>query len=90
MPRTKLDRAKYPPIDWMKAAMLERKQTLSITSDELAAAANVSPAYLRKLMTKKHTDDWKPDIRRAVCRELGIGVKTTLSVMEGNDEFRIN
>lgn len=79
MPRTKFD--KEEPIDWIKAAILERKLAKHITYDELAKGTNVSPEYLRKLMGTKHTNDWSPDIRNSVCRQLRIGIQSTLSIV---------
>ena len=90
MPRTKLDKPKAPAIDWMKAAVLERKQALGVTSEELGQGANISGAYVRKLLTTKHSDDWPPDVRKSFCKILGITVKTTLIVTEGQNEIRIS
>lgn len=91
MPKAKFDKPKeVPPIDWMKAAIMERKQALKVTSEELGKAAGVSGDYIRKLITTKHTDYWPQDIRKAVCKLLGITVKTTLIITENQNEVRIN
>lgn len=81
MPRTKLSMRKAPPVDYLKACMLERKLALKLNYDEIAKAVGITPDYLRKLMTTKNTDDWSPDIRKSVCRELGINVQTTISMV---------
>lgn len=89
MPRTKFD--KEEPIDWIKAAILERKLHKHITYEELARGTNVSPEYLRKLVATKHTNDWSPDIRNSICRQLRIGVQSTLSlVTEDEKGIRLN
>lgn len=80
MPRTMLD--EEPPIDLILAVILERKLKKHKTYSELAKGANITPQYLRKLAAEKHTNDWPPDIRNSVCRQLRIGVKSTLSMLE--------
>ena len=91
MPKTKLSQRNTPPVDYVKACMLERKLALKLNYDEIAKGANITPDYLRKLMTTKHTDDWSPDIRKAVCKELGINIQTTISmVTEDKTGIRLN
>lgn len=68
-----------PDIDWLKAAILERKMAKKLEWADIAAKANVSPDAFRKIVTTKHTEDWNPDIRRAVCKALGIKVKLVIS-----------
>ena len=85
MPRTKLDKPKAPPIDRLKACFLERKQALNLTWPEIAEGSHVSEGHLRHLMTYKHTDDWSPDVRRAVCRKLGIVVKMKIELLEDEE-----
>ena len=79
MPRTKLDEP--VKVDWVKAGILERKLALKLEWADIAAKAHCNPDHLRALVSKKHTDDWNPEIRRAVCRALGLSIKTTLSVV---------
>lgn len=89
MPRTKFDND--PPIDWVLAAILERKLKRHMSYEELAKGTNISPEYLRKLVTSKHTNDWSPDIRNSVCRQLRIGIKSTLEmVTEDQKGMRLN
>lgn len=78
MPRTKFDKPKYPPVDKLKAVVLERKLIMHLTYEDLAKVANIHPSYVRTMLTKKHTDDWNPEARKAICRYLGINVKTTI------------
>lgn len=69
---------KYPPIDKLKAAILERKMVMHLSSQDLGDAANVSGWYIRKILSTKHTDDWNPDVRKAICEYLGLNVKVVL------------
>lgn len=89
MPRTRLDRRRDPPIDYVKAVMMERKLALHLTYDDIAKSANITPDYLRKLMATKNTDEWSSDIRKAVCRTLGIKIETTLSMVTENNGIRL-
>lgn len=79
MPRTRFDR--LPPIDVLKAVILERKLVHHMTYEQIAAAAGVNADHLRKLMSATPTEDWSPAIKKAVCRQLGINIQTTLSMM---------
>lgn len=77
----KAERPKYPPIDKLKAAILERKLVMHLTSQDLADVANVSAVYIRKMITEKHSDDWNPEVRKAICDYLGLNVKVVLEDM---------
>lgn len=89
MPRTKFDKPKYPPPDRLKGAILERKLTMKLSWDDLAVVAHMSPAAFRRMAVQKHTNDWKPDVRRSVCRYLGINIKTTMSYVTDDGEVQI-
>lgn len=74
MPRTKLGEKfapKDPPIDWLKAAILERIQVKGYNLKILATRIDVSYEYLRTLMGRPPME-WPHNYRDAVCRELGI------------------
>lgn len=91
MPHNKYEKPKYPPVDLIKAVILERKMEMKLEYTDIAKSVNVAPEYLRKLMTTKRTEDWNPDIRNAVCRRLGINIKTTLDMVENNgNSVRLN
>lgn len=79
MPRTKLDPPKYPPLDWLKAAILERKRVSKMGWDELAEGAGITPECLRKLVSTKPTSAWNEYVRRAVCRKLGLSAKLVIT-----------
>ena len=77
----KAEKPKYPPIDKLKAAVLERKLVMHLNYQDLADVANVSAVYIRKMMTEKHSDDWNPHVREAICQYLGLNVKVVLEDM---------
>ena len=74
MPRTKLDKPKYPPIDWTMAAILERKKAMKLEWSDLAGVAGMSGDSLRQLVSKKHTEDWPSDVRQRICKYLDIRI----------------
>lgn len=82
MPRTRFDniakRAQEPPIDWLKAAILERIDQRNITKAELAQQAGIGYANFLVLM-RKSPMDWRREQRESVCRVLGI--ETVLTVV---------
>lgn len=76
MPRTKLDKPKYPPIDWLMAAILERKKVMGLEWNDLAdMVGGISGDYLRKLVSSKPPMKWPDDVRNKVCRKLGINIR---------------
>lgn len=78
MGKTKLDAPRYPPINNLRAAILERKFVAGMSWDDLASAAGISGASMRKLATAKPPDEWPPKVRTGVCRLLDIKVSTTV------------
>lgn len=85
MPRTKLDEPKK--IDWLRAAIREQKVVMDMEYVDLAAKAHCNPDYLRKLMSRNgpHSDTWNPEIKRSLCRALGITIKTIMTVVTDNE-----
>lgn len=78
MPRTRFDKPRYPPINNLRAAILERKFVAGMSWEDLASAAGISGASMRKLATAKPPDEWPPKVRTGVCRLLDIKVSTTV------------
>jgi len=74
MPHTKLSEPKYPPIDKLRACILERKMTMKLTWKDIAEVAKMDETYLRKMVPTKPSSDWNPEIRNAICKYLGIRV----------------
>ena len=78
MPRTRFDKPRYPPINNLRAAILERKFVAGMSWDDLASAAGISGAAMRKMATAKPPDEWPQKVRTSVCRLLDIKVSTTV------------
>lgn len=77
MPRTRLDRyakPEEPPIDWLKAAVLERLDAKGYTLKRLSAETGIGYENMRALM-RRPPMAWKPEHRDNVCRVLGIKVR---------------
>lgn len=83
MPKTRFDKPRFPPVNRLRAMILERKFVSGMGWDDIASAANVSSGTLRGLMHKDPWD-WPRDIRTAVCRFLDI--KLVQSVEESWEE----
>lgn len=76
--KPKIVKPTYPPVDKLKAVILERKMVMGLTYDQIAHELGYTAPWFRKLMTTVHTDDWNPDMRRKVCSMLHINVKQTI------------
>ena len=79
MPRTKFDVPKYPPIDWLMAAILERKKVMKLDWSDLADASKISVDSMKRLASTRPPEEWPADIRKSVCRKLGIGAKLMIT-----------
>lgn len=86
MPKTKLGEQfsapDAPPIDWMWAAVLERKAVKGLSLKDLAKIADVSYETMRQYIGKSPWD-WPRAPRERVCRALGLVVKVD------NDGFHL-
>ena len=74
MPRTKLGEkfSKRPPrIDWLWAAILERKMAYKCDLKTLSSDIGVSYNTMRKVITKP-TREWPPAILESVCKKFDI------------------
>lgn len=60
-----------PPIDWLWAAVLERKTVLGYDLKTLAMVAGVSYETMRRYI-RRSPWTWTQEARDAVCEELGI------------------
>ena len=78
MPRTRFDKPRYPPINNLRAAILERKFVAGLSWADLGAPAGISATAMRKLATTKPPEEWPPKVKSGVCRLLDI--KVTVSV----------
>ena len=77
MPKSKLADAisakkqDAPPIDWLWAAILERKMVLRIDLKQMAEIAGVSYDTMRHWIQKSPWE-WTADARTRVCKEFGL------------------
>ena len=78
MGRTKFDKPRYPPINNLLAAILERKFVARMSWDDLGRAAGISGSAMRKLATTKAPEEWPQKILISVCRLLEIKVGITV------------
>lgn len=64
---------KYPPINYLRAAIYDRKRELHLSWEALGRAVGTSGDALKHLM-HNHPDpwDWPKYTRDKVCRVLGI------------------
>lgn len=76
--RQNAPKQKYPPVDKLKAVILERKLVMGLTYQDLGDIGNCHPSYIRTLLTKRHTKDWNPDVRKAICDYIGIEIDITI------------
>lgn len=75
-------------IDWVKAAIYERKNALNLNWADIEHKAHVGSTYLRKLMSTKHTKNWDAEVRKAVCDVLGIKIKTVMEIVGNEVELK--
>lgn len=78
MKKARSERQKYPPVDKLKAVVLERKLAMHLNSQDLADVANVSAVYIRKMISSQHSDDWNPSVKKAICDYLGLNIKIVI------------
>ena len=78
MPRTRFDKPRYPPINNLRAAILERKFVAGLSWADLGGAGGISAEAMRKLATTKAPEEWPQKVKIGVCRLLEIRVNTTV------------
>ena len=84
MARPKLVKPEYPPIDWLMAAILERKKVMKLEWGDLGECCGMSSSAMRKMACSKAPEDWPKAIREKVCRKLGIEAKMVVSGSPGD------
>lgn len=80
MPRTKLGESfsrKAPPIDWLLAAILERKTVFHYDLKRMAEIADISYEYMRRLINQP-TNTWPYGALSNICKEFGIALVPTV------------
>ena len=65
-----------PPIDWLRAAVLERKAVKCLDLKQMAQIACISYERMRHLILQSPWD-WPREIRERVCKSLGINLTIT-------------
>ena len=89
MPKSKLadvisaKKRDAPPIDWLWAAVLERKMVLGYDLKQMAEVAGISYDTMRKWILKSPWE-WSADARTRVCQAFGI--KPIQTVQPAPDE----
>lgn len=80
MPKTrgKIITDKFPPINHLRASILERKFVSGMTWEDIASACGYRGDYIRKLVMIKDPWEWPPDIRNGVCKTLQISIKRVI------------
>ena len=76
MPKTNLARyspQKAPPVDWLWAAVLERKKVYGYDLKTMAKIAGISYELMRRYFIKSPWD-WPRDVRERICKEFGINI----------------
>ena len=68
-----------PPIDWLWAAILERKMRYHVDLKHLAQVAGVAYDTMRHYITISPWE-WTEDARNRVCREFGLTPVKTVRV----------
>lgn len=88
MPRINLSRLSgpdYPPIDWLWAAVLERKRVYGYDLRKMAEIAGVSYETMRRYITISPWE-WNEDARNLICKEFKLtptrGVEVARNAVE--------
>lgn len=93
MPRTKLaakySEPKWPPIDVLRACVLERIAVRDLDLKALAEIGGVSYASMRQWI-RRSPWEWPPQLRERICRELGIVPKRGVAGINFESEVLIN
>ena len=93
MPRTHLTNKysdqRWPPIDVLRACVLERIAVRDLDLKALAEIGGVSYASMRQWI-RKSPWDWPASLREKICRELGITPKRGVAGVNFDSEVRID
>lgn len=83
MPKCKYIPKKDPPIDWLMAAILERKDMKNLTFAELAIMTGLSESTVKALFAKREPLKWTYDARQRVCKALEIPMSPEIRFTTG-------
>lgn len=73
--KTKIE-PEYPEMNWLRAAIYDRKKTMNLSWDQIGAAVGTTGDALKHLM-HNHPDpwDWPRYTLKKICRVLGIEIR---------------
>lgn len=69
---------KTPPIDWLWAAVLERKAVYGLDLNQMAELGGTSYSLMRRYI-RRSPWTWPESVRESLCRELGLKVNVVFS-----------
>ena len=72
---------KAPPIDWLRAAILERQKVYGYDLKKMAKIAGVEYGTMRS-MWRKSPWEWSRVTRENVCHHFGINISVSPEQME--------
>ncbi len=90
MPRTRFDefhKSKDPPIDWLWAAILERKTVRGYDLKHMAQIAGVGYEYMRKLINRPPCE-WPHGSLQSICKEFGIKMVPSVNGSVPSEVFK--
>ena len=64
----------FQPINRLRASILDRKMSTKMTWRDIGIQSGVSPNTLQYLILNVDPWEWKPEVRNAVCKTLGIKI----------------
>ena len=64
----------FKPINRLRASILDRKMSTRMTWRDIGLQSGVSPNTLQYLILNVDPWEWKPEVRKAVCKTLGIKI----------------
>lgn len=71
---------KFPPINKLRASILDRKLTTGMTwSDIGEGAGGYTGDYMRKLISTRDPWEWPTQIREGVCKTLQISIRRVIN-----------
>lgn len=74
---------KAPPIDWLRAAILERQKVYGYDLKKMAKIAGVEYGTMRSMM-RKSPWEWSKVTRENVCHHFDLNIGVTPDMMEKN------
>ena len=73
--------SKKPPIDWLWAAVLERKIVFGYDLKMMAKAGGVSYDTMRRYI-RVSPWEWSASVRKRICDEFGISTKVSVGLAD--------